>query len=172
MLAGAALLCTVGIFYAISSARLSVSLNKGKQRLRAYLCIGAAICISAVAAILYQARLPIYEASGTIEAAQVHSEGKGHRTNLRVRVGSGAELVLNADGISPYFRSGQQAHVRYHGYSGSILKARFISSTGSEEGVFNGTDAWPPYWWLLGGLLVLAAGFRKNGRDPEGSERA
>jgi hypothetical protein len=61
--------------------------------------------------------------------------------------------------------------VSYRGYSGSIHKAQFLSSTGSEEGVFNGTDDWPPYFMLLLGLLVMWAGVRKFKRDPEGAER-
>ena len=167
----ALLFCAAGVFFAFSASMLSVSLRKGKQRLKAYVCIGGAICIAAVATVLYQSKLPTFEALGSIESAQIHSEGKGHRTNLRLRVASGAELVLNASGSSPYFHSGQQVHVRYQAYSGSILKAHFIDGAGKEEGVFNGTDTWQPYWWLLWGLLVIGAGVKQRARDPEGAKR-
>ncbi len=172
VLAAAAVLFCVGVGYAIASARLSISMQKGAYRLRASLCVGAAILLSAVATLLYEAHLPTYEVLGTIESAQVHAEGKGHRTFLRVRVGSRAAVAVNADGISPYFHPGQVADVRYQGESGQVLHARFLSPSGTQEGVFNGTDTWPPYWWMLGGVLVIVAGFRKNKRDPEGAERS
>ena len=82
----------------------------------------------------------------------------------------GEEISINASGRSLYFRSGEHVAVKYQGYTGSILKARFISATGSEEGVFNGTDTWYPYWILLFGLLIFWVGFKKDYRDPEGSE--
>lgn len=167
----ALLVFCVGLFYAVASARLSISFTKGTYRFRAYLFIGAAICLSAIATLWYQAHLPIYEITGTIEATQVHSEGKGHRTYLWVRTGSGSQVAMSADGISPYFRPGQKTDIRYQGNSGFVLKALFLSD-GKQEGLFNGTDTWPPYWWLLGGVLVIAAGIRKIKRDPEGAERA
>ena len=168
----AAVLFCVGVGYAIASARLSISIRKGAYRLRASLCVGTAILLSAVATLLYQKHLSTYEILGTIENAQVHAEGKGHRTFLRIRVGSRAAVAVNADGISPYFHPGQVADVRYQGESGHVLHARFLSPSGTQEGVFNGTDTWPPYWWMLGGVLVIVAGIRKNKRDPEGTERS
>jgi hypothetical protein len=168
----AAVLFCIGVGYAVASARLSISQQKGFYRFRAYLCVGAAICLSAVAALLYESHLPTYEITGTIEAAQIHSEGRGHRTYLRVRVDSGAEIAVSADGISSYFHPGQVAEMRYQGVSGHVLHARFLSASNTQEGVFNGTDTWPPYWWMLGGVLVVLAGIRKRRRDPEGAERS
>ena len=160
----------VGVVYAIAFSRLSISTRKGAYRFRAYLCVGTAIVLSGVAALLHEADLPTYEVSGVIETAQIHAEGKGHRTYLRIRVDSRADVAVNADGISPYFHSGQLTDVRYQGVSGHILHARFLSSTGKQEGVFNGTDAWSLYWWTLMGVLVVVVGIRKNKRDPEGAE--
>ena len=168
----AATLFCIGICYAIASASLSISPRKDTYRLQAHLCVGAAVILSAFALLLYDSSLPTYEVAGTIEGAQVRTEGRSHRTYLKVLNGSGAEVVMNADGISPYFRAGQFADVRYQGVTGHILYARFLSSAGEKEGVFNGTDTWPPYWWLLGGVLVIAAGFRKKRRDSEGAEKA
>jgi hypothetical protein len=118
-----------------------------------------------------QAQLPIYIAEGTVEAVRVHAEGRGHRSEVRIRAESGAELQVNASGRSPYFRAGERVRVRYQGYTGSILKAEFLSQTGQKEGVFNGTDTWPPYFMFLGGLLLAWAGIQKHRRDPEGFGR-
>lgn len=166
----AATIFCVGILYAIASARLSISPQKGSFRFRAYLCLGTAIILSGVATLLYEAHLPIFAVVGTIESSQIHSDGKGHRTFLKVHLDSGAEIAINADGISPYFRSGQLAELRYQGVSGHVLHARFLSATGAHEGVFNGTDTWPLYWWTLIGFLVVVVGIRKNKRDPEAAE--
>jgi hypothetical protein len=167
----AACFCLVGIGSGIYASRESISAKKGKSRLIAFLLCGVGICTAALALGSLQWATPIYQVDGIIESAQVHSRNRGYRTSLRVQTSSGGELELNADGRSPYFRTGEHLKVSYRGYSGSIHKAQFLSSTGSEEGVFNGTDDWPPYFMLLLGLLVMWAGVRKFKRDPEGAER-
>jgi hypothetical protein len=169
---GAFILCVIGIVYAIASSTRRSSGEKGKQKLRAYVCIGAGICIGALAVILLQTRVPVLQGIGVIETAQIRSEVRGHRTNFTVRVPSGAVLALKASGSSPYFHPGEQVNVRYQGYSGSVLKVHFLSPSGREEGVFNGTDSWPPYWFVLIGLLIIWAGAKKYKRDPEGAEQA
>jgi hypothetical protein len=84
----------IGIVYAIASSTRRSSGEKGKQKLRAYVCIGAGICIGALAVILLQTRLPVLQGIGVIETAQIRSEGRDHRTNFTVRVPCGAVLAL------------------------------------------------------------------------------
>jgi hypothetical protein len=117
---------------------------------------------------VFHLRAPVYIAEGTIRAVEVHAGGKGsYHSDVWVRTGSG-ELKLNADGRSTLFRPGQDVRVRYEGYTGSILKAEFLSSTGQKEGAFNGTFAFPSYMMLFFGLFVGWVGIRKHQRDPEG----
>lgn len=167
----AACLGVVGIYFAVASAMQSVSPRKGKQRLTAFLCIGGCIYGIAFSMLAYQAKLPTCELLGEIEQAQVHAEGKGHRTTLLVRI-SGGEITVDASGTSPFFHTGQSIRARYQGVTGHILEAHFLSTNGAEVGVFNGTDTWPSYGLLLVGLLVIFAGYKKYRRDPEGAERA
>lgn len=167
---GAVILCGIGVVYAISASTLSISSKKGMRQMLAYVFIGTGVCIGSLAFIVFQARLSVLQAAGVIETAHVHAEGRGHRTDFTVRVPSGGVLALNADDISPYFRAGEQVSVRYQGYTGSIIKARFLSSTGVEEGVFNGTDSWSPYGSFLMGLFIIWSGIKIHKRDPEGAE--
>ncbi len=165
----AACFCVGGIGYGVYASRESISPKKGKGRLIAFLLCGAGICIGALAIGSLQWTTPIYQVDGVVESAQIHSQNKGYRTSLIVQTSSGVDLVLNADGRSPYFRTGEHLQVSYRGYSGSIHKALFLSPTGNEEGIFNGTDDWPPYFMFLMGLFVMWAGVRKFKRDPEGA---
>lgn len=146
-------------------------MRKGKRRLLAYVLGGLGISIGALAIILFQSQLPVYRAEGIIEEVHVHAEGRGFRSNLRIRSADGTELVINASGRSSYFRFGQRVRVSYEGYRGSILKAEFISSSGGKEAVFNGTDYVPPYFFLLGGLVIIWAGIKKHKRNPDGLEQ-
>lgn len=163
-------LILIGLAIGVLSAVQSVSPRKGKERLVAFLCIGIGVCTGASAKLRYQALLPTYELAGQIESAQVRAEGKGHRTAVVIRVGRG-QVALDASGMSPYFQAGQLIRVRYQGVTGDILKAHFLSKNGAEIAVFNGTDTWSPYWWIIIGAFVIFAGFKKYRRDPEGTER-
>ena len=89
---------------------------------------------------------------------------------MTVQVGPG-QVALDASGMSPYFQAGQLIRVRYQGVTGDILKAHFLSTNGAEIAVFNGTDTWSPYWWIVSGAFVIFAGYKKYCRDPEGAER-
>jgi hypothetical protein len=60
--------------------------------------------------------------------------------------------------------------VRYQGETGMILKVLFLSADGREEGVFNDIGAWPLFFFLLLGIMIIVQGFRKYRRDPEGAE--
>ena len=170
MLVAAVCLWVAAVGFAISASRQSASIRKGRHRLLAYFLAGLGFCVVSIAPAWLQWTVPIYESEGTIQSAQVHAEGKGHRTDLTVQTTSGAELALRADGMSQYFRSGEHVKVSYQRYR--IIKAHFLSPSGNEEGIFNSTDLWAPYGMFGLGLFVIWAGFRKTRRDPEGFERA
>lgn len=166
----AAFLVLVGVISGISSALQSIAIKKAKQRLTAIVCIGTAICIGSLGTFVYQSLMPTYELLGQIERAQIRTQGKDHRTAVLVRAGNG-RVALDASGLSPYFQAGQVVRVRYQGVTGYILKAHFLSTTGAEVAVFNGTDTFPPYWGMALGAFVIFAGFRKYRRDPEAAEQ-
>jgi hypothetical protein len=149
------------------SYRLSSSIRKRRLEFLAYILIGSGICIGASAVAFFQWRLPVYRIDGIVERAQVHAEGKGYRTELQVRLKTGERVNLNASGRSDYFRFGEHAIVRYKAETGSIVKAYFISSSGGQEAIFNGTDSFPPYVMFGLGVFVFFAGFKKYRRDPE-----
>ncbi len=167
----AACLGVAGIYFVVSSAVQGIPPRKGRLRLQAYLCIAGCIYGIATAVLVYEAKLPVFEFSGTIEQAQMQTEGRSHRTTLLVRI-SGGEITVNASGTSPFFHAGQSLRARYQGVTGHILQAHFLSADGADVGVFNGTDTWFPYWLILGGSFVIFAGQKKYRRDPEGAERA
>jgi hypothetical protein len=60
--------------------------------------------------------------------------------------------------------------VHYQGETGALLRASFVSADGREDGVFNGLEMWPPFFFLLGGAIVIFPGFNRYRRDPEGAE--
>ena len=170
MLVAAVCLWVAAVGFGISASRQSASIRRGRHRLLAYILAGSGFCVVSVASAWLQWTLPIYESEGTIQSAQVHSEGKGHRTDLMMQTTSGEELALQAGGDSQYFHSGEHVKVSFQRYR--IIKAHFLSPSGNEEGVFNSTDSWAPYGMFSLGLFVIWAGFRKTRRDPEGFERA
>jgi hypothetical protein len=155
---------------AVLCCRLSVSIRKGSLKLLSLCLLGAGSIVSALAMIGYQRSLPIYHAEGTIQQVHAYMTGKEHRTSLRVGTSSGTVLVLRASGRSVYFRPGEHLIFTYQGETGSIINATFLKDDGTEEGQFRGTDSWPGYVLLAGGILIIYFGFKTNRRDPEGRE--
>src|ERR1700744_105740 len=91
------------------------------------------------------------------------------RSDVRLQRASGAEFVLHASGWSKYFRRGEHMKVKYQGETGAILKARFYSADGHEEGVFNGIEWGPAVCLLLFGIGLIFLGLWRYQRDPEGA---
>jgi hypothetical protein len=123
------------------------------------------------ASLVLKPRLPGFESSlrsYPINPSVHH--GKYDRTDLLIHTSSGVDLALHASGSSPYFRRDEHVKVRYQAETGAILRVLFVSADGKEEGVFNGTGAWPLLFFLLVGLIVVIQGFRRYRRDPEGAE--
>lgn len=167
LLIGAAFLCCAAVVPAVMGYRLSSSIRKRRLEFLAYVLLGSGICIGASAIAFFQWSLPVIQADGIIEGAQVHVEGRGHRTNLQIRLQTGELVDLNASGRSEYFRFGEHVIVKYKAVTGSIVKAQFLSSSGTQEAVFNGTDSWPPYIMFSFGMFAILVGFKKNRRASE-----
>ena len=142
MLGVAALLGCVGVYYGVTSTIQSISLNKGRQRFKAYLYFGTAVLLASSTALLYESALRIFEVRCTIVAAQDRAESKGHRTYFSVRLPNDAEVNLNAGGANAYFKPGQLADIRYQDRTGAVLKAIFLSPEGKQVGIYQGTDTW------------------------------
>jgi hypothetical protein len=169
IIGGAACACAVAVVCWYFASIYGTSARKGKALFAAYLFLGSGICVATLASLGYYWHLPVFGAEGNIEAVRVHG-GKSQHTDLLIRTASGGEIALHAPGTSPHFRLGEHVKVRYQGETGYILKALFVSADGREEGVFNGTGAWPLYFFLLVGAKIIFQGFRTYRRDPEGAE--
>jgi len=169
MLGGAASACGAAVVCWYFASTYGVSTRKGKATFAAALFGGSGFCIAALTLLLYQLHLPVFDAEGKIAAASVH-HGKYDRTDLLIHTSSGGDLALHASGSSPYFRRDEHVKVRYQAETGAILRVLFVSADGKEEGVFNGTGAWPLLFFLLVGLIIVIQGFRRYRRDPEGAE--
>jgi hypothetical protein len=130
---------------------------------------GSGICIAALTLLLYEWHLPVFESEGNIEAVWVRG-GEDVRSDLLIHTSSGADIAVHASGRSPHFQRGEHVKVRYQSETGAILKVLFVSADGRVEGVFDGTEMWPPFFFLIGGLIIIFLGFRRYRRDPEGAE--
>ena len=128
--------------------------------------LGAAFCLAAFALIIIQLALPIIQSEGIIESVSVHQRS----SEIRVRVGSGGQLVLHAGGRHSYFRPGEHVRLRYQGYTRLIRHVQFMTPDGQPGGVFQDADFLAPFGALLVGALIIAVGIRQYRRDPEGAE--
>jgi hypothetical protein len=171
IIGGAACTCAVAVVCGYFASIYGTSARKGKALFAAYLFAGSGICVATLASIGYYWHLPVFEAEGNIEAVWVHG-GKSEHTDLLIRTAARGEIALHAHGGSPYFHRDEHVKVRYQGETGMILRVLFISADGREEGVFNDTGAWPFFFFLLLGIMVILRGFRRYRRDPEGAEES
>lgn len=170
LLVGSAFACGIAVVCWFLASTYGTSPRRGKTFLTAHVLAGSGICLVALTFLLFNHNLPIIQTEGNIESVQIHPKGRDFRSDLLIRTASGGVVAIHASGRSPYFRPGEHVKVQYQGYTGTILKVYFFSADGGEEGGFNGTDRWPPYFALLGGLTLIWYGFRKYHRDPEGAE--
>jgi hypothetical protein len=161
----------LAIRYGVIAATESDGPRKGKARLIATGLVGLVFLLPALATILYNRSLPIFEFEGQVESVQVlHGDSRHYSAFLQIRTLSGGETTVHASDRSNGFRTGEHIKVRYQGDTGELLKASFYAPDGTQEGVFNGTSTWPPYFALLFGLFLIWGAFRQHRRDPEGEE--
>lgn len=154
----------------ILSYRESLSLRKGHLRLAATILFGSIFCFLGIGQFFLLRSLPILNAEGIIKTAAVHSEGKDYRTDFTVLGPDGMTYHLNADGRNDLFRQGEHVFLTYYGYTGSVIKAHFISAAGSEEGVFNSLPGIRIVIQILLGAFFCWAGYKKFQRDPHDAE--
>jgi hypothetical protein len=157
------------IGYGIAAARLEVSKKKGLLRMWASIHFAAGLCVLSLYFLVISYKGRHFSVDGYVEEAHIVASGRSRRTDVWVRVGSG-ELVLRASGTNVYFRPGQHVILTYQENSGSILKARFFSPTGKQEGAYNNADFLGPSVCLLIGIVLIWGSIRLHRRDPEGSE--
>ena len=169
IIGGAACACAIAVVCWYFASIYGTSKRKGKALFAAALFGGSGLCIAVLTLLLYQRYLPVFEFEGNIEAASVH-RGKRDRTDVLIHTSLGGDIALHADGVSPYFRRDEHVKVRYQGETGMILRARFVSADGRDEGAFNDTGPWSLLLVLLLGVMIIVQGFRRYRRDPEGAE--
>jgi hypothetical protein len=153
----------------IAAARLEISKNKGLFRKWASVLFATGLCVLSLSFIVTSYKGRHFSVDGYVEEAHVLGGGRSKRTDVWVRVGSG-DLVLRASGANIYFRPGEHVILTYQEYSGSILKARFFSSAGKQDGAYNNADFLGPCVCLLIGIVLIWGSIRLNRRDPEGAE--
>jgi hypothetical protein len=153
----------------IAAARLEISKSKGLFRTWGYVLFAAGLCVASLSFLLTSYKGRHFSVDGDIKEAHIVGSGRSRRTDVWVRVGSG-DLVLRASGTNVYFRPGEHVILTYQENSGSILKARFFSPTGKQEGAYNNADFLGPSVCLLIGIVLIWGSIRLHRRDPEGSE--
>ena len=127
--------------------------------------VAFASCLGGMAGLIGDWQLPVDRTEGVIIDSFTHAEGRGYRTELVVRSGSGKDFVINASGTSRFFHSGQRLDVKYQARTGHVIKATFLSSTGATEGVFNGTDTLWAYPAIGMSCFLVFAAYRKYRRS-------
>jgi hypothetical protein len=162
----------LAIRYGFIASTEGDSPRKGKALLTSTLLVGSAFCMVALAMILYNRSLPVFEFEGNIVSVQViRADSRYYSAFLRVHTLTGGDVTIHASDRSQGFRAGEHVKVRYQGDTGELLKATFFATNGQPDGVFNGTSTWPPYFILLFGLFLAWTGLRKFRRDPDGAEQ-
>ena len=161
LLAGCALVAAVAFGIRVSQA---IEPLKAKMRFFAVGLFGFAFVFAGIGLILLDYQLPTVEADGTIEAVSVHSQSKGYRSDISVRVGQGGLLALHASGRNAYFRRGEHVRLHYQGFTGLILRAEFVAPDGRSEGVL-GTDFLTGYGMLCPGGATVFFGWKRYRRD-------
>jgi hypothetical protein len=154
----------------ISAARLEISKDKGLFRTWASVFFAAGLCIMSLSFIVTSYKGRHFSVDGYVEKANVVGSERSRRTDVWVRIGSSGVLVLRASGVSVYFRPGEHLILTYQEVSGSILKARFLSSAGKQEGAYNNADFLGPCLILLVGLALIWGAIHLHRRDPVGAE--
>lgn len=113
-----------------------------------------------------------HSVNGRIEQARVSGAGRSQRTEVWVQPDArGGVFALHASGANPYFRPDELVALVYQEDTGAILKARFFSSSGQQEGAYNDPNI---FWSVFGGAVSLFIAFgaiRQQRRDPEGKEQ-
>jgi hypothetical protein len=66
MACAAAFLCLTAIVQGAFASRLSVSVRKGRLRLRAYILGGSGVCIAALSIFVFQVAPPVLKAEGRL----------------------------------------------------------------------------------------------------------
>ena len=167
----AAALLSAGVVVGILANSESVGLRKGRLVRAAWCLVGCSLCLLATPVLIFNWRQPVLSVDGAISSAVVHSSGRSHPTDLTILTGDGRIVHLRASDRSTFFRTGQIIEAKYQTGTGFILHANFLSQDGKQEGVFNGTAFWWPYFTLIGGLLVIGYARWNFRRDPEGQSR-
>lgn len=124
--------CAFGgsLLYGVLADREGVSFRRGKMLFWATFLFGAASCLGGLVVMIIEQALPVIQSEGIIESVSVHSQGKGFRSEIQVRVASGGQLVLHAGGRHPYFRPGEHVRLRYQGYTGLLRHVQFMTPDG------------------------------------------
>jgi hypothetical protein len=161
----------VAVGCGIHAAQLGVSRNKGLFRMRASVLFAAGLCLLSLSIIVSTYKGKHFSIDGYVEEAHVVGSGRSRLTDVRVRAGSG-DFVLRASDTSIYFRPGQHVILTYQEYSGSILKARFFSASGKQEGGYNNADFLAPSLCLLVVLFIIWNAVHIYGRDPEDAQES
>jgi hypothetical protein len=154
----------------IAAARLEISKNKGLLRMLASVLFAAGLCAASLSFLLASYKGRRFSVDGYVEEAHVVGSGRSRSTEIWLRIDSGDVFVLRASGTSLYFRPGEHVILTYQEYSGSILKARFLSPAGKQEGTYNSADFLGPCVCLLIGIALIWGSIRLHRRDPKGAE--
>jgi hypothetical protein len=143
---------------------------EGKRKLRAYLIasllFSSWICVVALLRILDYYNHPAFEFRGTITSVHVrNADSRRYSANLRIHTTSGGNIEVHVSDHSKYLRPGERVDVRYRGDTRELIKARFYSQDGKQEGVLQSSLPFSQTLFLLVGLFCVWASLRKYRRD-------
>lgn len=171
LLVGSVFLWIVASGFGVTAYRLEISRRKGRFRALAQGLFGLGLCAMVVAVLVASYKGRHYSVDGYIKQARVSGSGRHQRTDVWLRAGSSPGiLVLHAEGANPLFRPGEHVILTYQEYSGSILKARFFTASGKQEGGYNNADLLAPSLCMLAAFFIIWNAVRIYRRDPEGAE--
>ena len=146
--------------------------RRGKAFLVASLLFAVGLIIPTIAAIFLEASSPVNTARGTIQSVRLKMGARSEdaTTYVILRTDSGEEFVGRALGESRYFQPGQLVEIAYRVRNNEIIKARFFSANGTEEGQFRGGMPVFLGLFLLAGVLVVWGALAKYRRNPAGRD--
>jgi len=116
----------------------------------------------------YESQLPVFEFEGVIESTHIESSSSKHfSAELSILTSGGGTITVHVSDPSRGWKAGQHLEVRYYGDTGELIHATLFDASGKQEGVVNRTSSMFRAWWMVLGIFLIAAAWRRHRLDPE-----
>lgn len=154
--------------YGYIAARESTGPRKARATLTATLAFASFFVVLPLWWMGYESQLPVFEFEGVVESVHIESSSSRHfSAELSILTSVGGTVAVHVSDRSSGWIAGQHLRVRYYGDTGELIHATFFDARGKEKGVANRTSSFFRAWWMVLGVFLIGAAWRRYKRDPE-----